>query len=130
MRSIVLIAAISLMAVPSAFGESPRNDPAALEFFEKKIRPLLVDNCYTCHSANTNSKGGLRVDDRNGLLNLPKDLGNRAATDSETSGNPSRRRTTMKERHDLVHQFDVHGRFISSARSPAPSATHCECSAH
>ncbi len=25
-------------------------------------------NCYTCHSADTNSKGGLRVDDRNGLL--------------------------------------------------------------
>ena len=29
---------------------------------------MLVTNCYTCHSANTNSKGGLRVDDRNGLL--------------------------------------------------------------
>src|ERR1700722_2872102 len=43
-------------------------DPAAIEFFEKKIRPLLVDNCYNCHSANTNAKGGLRVDDRNGLI--------------------------------------------------------------
>src|ERR1700722_14402992 len=43
-------------------------DPAAIEFFEKKIRPLLVNNCYNCHSANTNAKGGLRVDDRNGLL--------------------------------------------------------------
>ena len=29
---------------------------------------MLVNNCYNCHSANTNSKGGLRVDDRNGLL--------------------------------------------------------------
>ena len=29
---------------------------------------MLVDNCYNCHSANTNAKGGLRVDDRNGLL--------------------------------------------------------------
>ena len=43
-------------------------DAAALEFFEKKIRPLLVENCYTCHSAETNAKSGLRVDDRNGLL--------------------------------------------------------------
>ena len=43
-------------------------DPAAVEFFEKKIRPLLADNCYNCHSANTNAKGGLRVDDRNGML--------------------------------------------------------------
>src|SRR3954469_23332984 len=41
---------------------------AKIEFFEKKIRPLLVDNCHACHSAETNSKGGLRVDDRNGLL--------------------------------------------------------------
>ncbi len=43
-------------------------DAAAVEFFEKKVRPLLVANCYTCHSADTNSRGGLRVDDRNGLL--------------------------------------------------------------
>ena len=45
-----------------------RPEPAAVEFFEKKVRPLLADNCYNCHSANTNSKGGLRVDDRNGLI--------------------------------------------------------------
>jgi hypothetical protein len=44
------------------------HDPAAIEFFEKKIRPLLVENCFTCHSANTNAHGGLRVDDRAGLL--------------------------------------------------------------
>src|SRR5690349_12993489 len=43
-------------------------DPRALEFFETKIRPLLVENCYTCHSADTNAHGGLRVDDRVGLL--------------------------------------------------------------
>lgn len=43
-------------------------DPAAIEFFEKKVRPLLVDNCYNCHSANTNAKGGLRVDDRLGMI--------------------------------------------------------------
>ena len=29
---------------------------------------MLVGNCYTCHSANTNAKGGLRIDDRNGLI--------------------------------------------------------------
>ncbi len=45
-----------------------RNDAALLDFFEKKIRPLLAENCFNCHSANTNSKGGLRVDDRNGLI--------------------------------------------------------------
>jgi cytochrome c553 len=47
---------------------SAADDAALVEFFEKKVRPVLVSNCYTCHSANTNAKGGLRVDDRNGLL--------------------------------------------------------------
>ena len=45
----------------------PSQDAVAVEFFEKKIRPLLADNCFNCHSTNTNSQGGLRVDDRNGL---------------------------------------------------------------
>jgi hypothetical protein len=65
--SLLLLSAASgarAFAVPAP---SP-TDPEALAFFEKKIRPLLVDNCYTCHSANTNAKGELRVDDRNGLL--------------------------------------------------------------
>jgi cytochrome c553 len=59
-----------LMLLPAAaWGQTATpQDAARLEFFEKKIRPLLVSNCYNCHSANTNSKGGLRVDDRNGLL--------------------------------------------------------------
>lgn len=46
----------------------PHPDPAKLEFFEKKVRPLLVDNCYNCHSADNKAAGGLRVDDHNGLL--------------------------------------------------------------
>jgi hypothetical protein len=37
-------------------------------FFENKVRPILVNNCYACHSADTKPAGGLRVDDRNGLL--------------------------------------------------------------
>jgi hypothetical protein len=36
------------------------------EFFETRVRPLLVDNCYSCH---TQSKlGDLRVDSREALL--------------------------------------------------------------
>lgn len=59
----VIAAPLTVLAEPAA------HDVAKLEFFEKRVRPLLVNNCYNCHSANTNSKGGLRVDDRNGLLN-------------------------------------------------------------
>jgi cytochrome c553 len=54
-----------LLAVP-ILADQPKDE--AVLFFEKKIRPLLASNCYNCHSADTNSKGGLRVDDRNGLV--------------------------------------------------------------
>ena len=43
-------------------------DPAKVEFFEKKIRPLLIENCINCHSEENGGKGNLRVDDRSGLI--------------------------------------------------------------
>jgi hypothetical protein len=44
-------------------------DPAHLEFFEKKIRPILAENCYKCHSLeNGKSKGGLTLDTREAVL--------------------------------------------------------------
>jgi hypothetical protein len=46
--------------------------PAALDHFEKKIRPVLVEQCYQCHSAEAAAKnklrGGLSLDTRDGLL--------------------------------------------------------------
>jgi hypothetical protein len=36
------------------------------EFFEKKIRPLLVERCYECH-AGSESNGGLKLDSREPL---------------------------------------------------------------
>jgi cytochrome c553 len=47
---------------------APPEDAAAVEFFEARVRPILADHCYACHSAETKPAGGLRVDDRNGLL--------------------------------------------------------------
>ena len=41
-------------------------DPAGLEFFEKKIRPVLISECYQCHSEDEKVKGGLRLDWRGG----------------------------------------------------------------
>jgi len=38
-----------------------------LEFFEKKIRPVLAEKCYSCHSAKiARPMGGLRLDTREG----------------------------------------------------------------
>ena len=40
-----------------------------LEFFEKKIRPVLVERCYKCHSSETaKPKGGLRLDRQANVL--------------------------------------------------------------
>ena len=34
-----------------------------MQFFESKIRPILVDNCYKCHSHDAaKHKGGLSVE--------------------------------------------------------------------
>jgi len=41
--------------------------PARAEFFEQRIRPILVSDCYECHGAEK-QRGGLRVDFRDGLL--------------------------------------------------------------
>ncbi|MGL4555410.1 MAG: DUF1549 domain-containing protein, partial [Gemmataceae bacterium] len=50
--------------------EAPKPPAAAgLRFFEQKIRPVLVKQCYECHSADAKKKrGGLLVDTRAGLL--------------------------------------------------------------
>lgn len=38
-----------------------------LQFFEQKIRPILVQHCYGCHSAEAQDlQGGLRLDLRAG----------------------------------------------------------------
>ena len=42
--------------------------PEHVEFFESKVRPLLAEHCYACHSAaKGKSKGGLQLDSRDAL---------------------------------------------------------------
>src|SRR5436190_9630058 len=68
---ILLTGALIASQAPAAEvkpAEIAPEEGARIEFFEKKIRPLLSANCLGCHSADTNAKGGLRVDDRGGLL--------------------------------------------------------------
>jgi hypothetical protein len=47
---------------------APIPAPEQVQFFEKNIRPVLADHCYSCHSADGGSAGGLRVDSRDLLL--------------------------------------------------------------
>jgi len=63
----VLLALLSLGA--QAQEAPPAADRDGLDFFEKKIRPVLVDRCYSCHSAGAKKlKGGLYVDSLEGML--------------------------------------------------------------
>ena len=42
-------------------------DAAAVEFFENKIRPVLAESCYSCHSQKSEKlKGGLYLDTKDG----------------------------------------------------------------
>jgi mono/diheme cytochrome c family protein len=57
-----------LLLLPAAALAQSAKEEAGVEFFEQKVRPILANHCYQCHSADTKPAGGLRVDDRNGLL--------------------------------------------------------------
>jgi hypothetical protein len=42
-------------------------DPAGIAFFEQKVRPVLVEHCYSCHSAEAKKlKGNLYLDSKAG----------------------------------------------------------------
>lgn len=47
-------------------GTVPGEASPGLEHFEDKVRPLLVEHCYECHSAGHKIKGGLSLDHRAG----------------------------------------------------------------
>ena len=53
----------------AALQQAATADPAKIEFFEARIRPALVEHCYSCHStAAKDVKGGLLLDSRPGML--------------------------------------------------------------
>jgi len=57
----------TLALPPRASLAEDRTDPN-VEFFEKKIRPVLVKHCYECHSSSAEElEAGLSVDFREGL---------------------------------------------------------------
>jgi hypothetical protein len=56
-----------LAAASTAAAAGP--PPEGVAFFERKIRPVLVKQCYGCHSTGAKVlKGGLRLDTRAGIL--------------------------------------------------------------
>ena len=68
--ALLLVPAPRLAAADPAPPKQP--DQAGVEFFEKKIRPVLTQHCAGCHSAdaaaNKKLKGNLYLDSREGVL--------------------------------------------------------------
>jgi hypothetical protein len=61
----LLVCAVVAFAGPRLAAAEKAED---IEFFEKKIRPVLVEHCYSCHSAGAKKlRGGLLLDSRAAL---------------------------------------------------------------
>ena len=64
MKAAILLGSLAVGAVAAEIGETN-----GIEFFETRVRPVLVEHCYECHSAEAKKlKGGLRLDHREELL--------------------------------------------------------------
>ena len=64
---------ISILSASYSLGQAAEPSPsftgAQLEFFEKEIRPVLVNRCYSCHSHKSKKlKAGLRLDSRSAVF--------------------------------------------------------------
>jgi hypothetical protein len=65
MRTILALLLGSAGSVP----QEEAVDREGIEFFEKRIRPVLADRCYSCHSARAEKlKAGLLLDSRAAML--------------------------------------------------------------
>ena len=70
-RNLLLLLSLTAgFAMPDvASAESTEPDAAGIEFFEKHVRPVLAESCYSCHSTESKKlKASLHLDSMPGLL--------------------------------------------------------------
>ena len=124
-----------LFSVAAVNAAEEKIDPAALDFFENKIRPVLVESCYDCHSQDSDSlKGGLFLDTRDGLLQgavglvrldvAPQTLGAHLLGTARMGDDP---RTSVVDRfhraHDVPNLFIVDGSVFPTSLGVNPQLT-------
>ena len=81
--SLLLLAPVALRAADAAETAHAGLAPDQLQFFEKNIRPVLVQSCYKCHSSESAKvKGGLTLDTKQATL-----LGGESGHPGVTPGN-------------------------------------------
>ena len=62
-----LLPVIATAAPPEGDRKAATIPPKQLEFFETRIRPVLVEHCYSCHNSADLQEGDLALDDRKGI---------------------------------------------------------------
>ncbi len=65
MRHLILGSLVIMICTDSLPAASPPSQ-LQIDFFESRIRPILAQECYECHSTTTKQKGGLVLDSRPG----------------------------------------------------------------
>ena len=66
-----LLLAIALLAAEAIAAEPTKPaDTEARNFFETKVRPVLVARCYECHGPDSKPEGNLRLDSRAAVLKM------------------------------------------------------------
>jgi hypothetical protein len=63
-RTSVFLALFAAALPPVGAGGEKRLPGEGVEFFEKRIRPVLVERCYRCHNSFEKQRNGLAVDHR------------------------------------------------------------------
>lgn len=65
----VLVAIATVLTCTQAIASDVPATSSQLEFFEREVRPLMVEHCYSCHSGTSEKlQAGLRVDSRAALV--------------------------------------------------------------
>ena len=67
MNSILIIATLIGIATTSVVAQEAVFSPEQVAYFEKNVRPVLAEHCYSCHGAEK-AKSGLRLDSREAVL--------------------------------------------------------------
>ncbi|MDG2224200.1 MAG: DUF1553 domain-containing protein [Rubripirellula sp.] len=88
------VAVILLFYVSALSAQRPLIPAEQIEFFESRIRPVLVQQCYECHNSTENADAGLAIDHRAGLLEG-------GSGEVLVPGNPQESRLIAVLKHDI-----------------------------
>ena len=67
MKNAPVVVFLAVLGLATAFSAGAEDAAEGSAFFEKKIRPVLVNNCYECHSAKAKKlKADLYLDRKAG----------------------------------------------------------------